>query len=161
MHSPLAGAHFHHAFRALLFLSLLFSTLSCAVSATTYFLETCSMSIFSSIIISLLTSFSWPSVSAQYGRYIADRTGIIATANFPLIWLFGLRNNTLMWLTGWDIGTYNNFHRWVARVATVEAIVHSVVYTILVFECPLPIKFRCLMLTHHSWRMAQLSKVLA
>lgn len=45
-----------------------------------------------------------------------------------------MRNNLLMWLTGWDFGTYNNFHRWVARVATVQAIVHSVAYTVQVFD---------------------------
>ncbi|KAH6880783.1 ferric reductase like transmembrane component-domain-containing protein [Thelonectria olida] len=68
----------------------------------------------------------------QVLRYGSDRTGIISFANFPLIWLFGMRNNVLMWLTGWDFGTYNNFHRWVARIATVQAIIHSVGYSMLV-----------------------------
>ncbi|GKT41536.1 ferric/cupric reductase transmembrane component B [Colletotrichum spaethianum] len=67
-------------------------------------------------------------------RYVADRTGIISFANFPIIWLFGMRNNLLMWVTGWDFGTYNNFHRWVARVATVQAVIHSVGYVVLVFD---------------------------
>ncbi|KAH7020980.1 ferric reductase like transmembrane component-domain-containing protein [Microdochium trichocladiopsis] len=76
----------------------------------------------------------WADTRTQWLRYVADRTGIISFANFPLIWLFGMRNNLLMWLTGWDFGTYNNFHRWVARVSTVQAIVHSVAYTIQVFD---------------------------
>lgn len=38
-----------------------------------------------------------------------------------------------MWLTGWDFGTYNNFHRWVARIATAQAIVHSIGYTVLIY----------------------------
>ncbi|KAM5346155.1 hypothetical protein ACJ41O_009160 [Fusarium nematophilum] len=67
-------------------------------------------------------------------RYASDRTGIISFANFPMIWLFGMRNNVLMWLTGWDFGTYNNFHRWVARIATLQAIIHSVGYTVLIFK---------------------------
>lgn len=67
-------------------------------------------------------------------RYVSDRTGIISFANFPIIWLFGMRNNVAMWLTGWDFGTYNNFHRWTARIATVQAIVHSIGYTILVLK---------------------------
>ncbi|KAG9231306.1 ferric reductase like transmembrane component [Amylocarpus encephaloides] len=75
----------------------------------------------------------WPEVATQLCRYIADRTGVVSTANLALIWAFGIRNNTLMWLTGWDFATYNNFHRWVARVATVEAILHSVAYTIMIF----------------------------
>lgn len=76
----------------------------------------------------------WPTISQQVYRYVSDRTGIVSFANFPLIWLFGMRNNVLLWLTGWDFGTYNNFHRWVARVATIQAIVHSVGYTILVWQ---------------------------
>ncbi|OBR10496.1 Ferric reductase like transmembrane component [Colletotrichum higginsianum IMI 349063] len=76
----------------------------------------------------------WPLVYHQWWRYVADRTGIISFANFPIIWLFGMRNNLLMWLTGWDFGTYNNFHRWVARVATLQAVIHSVGYVVLVFD---------------------------
>ncbi len=76
----------------------------------------------------------WPELSAQYWRYVSDRTGIISMANLPLIWLFGTRNNTLIWLTGWGFGTYNNFHRWVARIATVQAVVHSIGYTEMVWE---------------------------
>jgi hypothetical protein len=44
-----------------------------------------------------------------------------------------MRNNLLLWFTGWDFGTYNNFHRWIARIATLEAVVHSIGYTVLVF----------------------------
>lgn len=75
---------------------------------------------------------SWPRVSDQILRYFADRTGIISTANLPLIWAFGIRNNTLLWLTGWDFATYNNFHRWVARVSTLEAVLHSLAYTVMI-----------------------------
>ncbi len=76
----------------------------------------------------------WPEEHHQLWRYVSDRTGIVSFANFPLIWLFGMRNNLLLWVTGWDFGTYNNFHRWVARVATVQAVVHSIGYTMLVLE---------------------------
>ncbi|KAL4724421.1 hypothetical protein ACLX1H_009035 [Fusarium chlamydosporum] len=75
----------------------------------------------------------FPSTAKQILRYSSDRTGVISFANFPLIWLFGMRNNLLMWLTGWDFGTYNNFHRWVARIATAQAIVHSIGYTVLIY----------------------------
>ncbi|KAK4082417.1 uncharacterized protein Triagg1_2229 [Trichoderma aggressivum f. europaeum] len=69
----------------------------------------------------------------QVLRYVSDRTGIVSFANFPFIWLFGMRNNVAMWLTGWDFGTYNNFHRWCARISTIEAVVHSILYTVLIF----------------------------
>ncbi|KAF2852580.1 ferric-chelate reductase-like protein [Plenodomus tracheiphilus IPT5] len=76
----------------------------------------------------------WPEKSAQLLRFVSDRTGIISLANFPLVWLFGMRNDVLMWLTGWGFGTYNSFHRWVARVATLQAVIHSVGYTLMILE---------------------------
>ncbi|KAF4122223.1 FAD-binding domain [Geosmithia morbida] len=76
----------------------------------------------------------FPTETRQILRYVSDRTGIISFANFPLIWLFGMRNNVVIWITGWDFGTFNKFHRWVARVATVQAVIHSVGYTILIFK---------------------------
>ncbi|KAI9150852.1 ferric-chelate reductase [Paramyrothecium foliicola] len=75
----------------------------------------------------------YPSETKQFLRHVSDRTGIISFANFPLIWLFGMRNNVVIWLTGWSFGTYTNFHRWVARVATLQAIIHSVGYTALIY----------------------------
>ncbi|KAL1887890.1 hypothetical protein Cpir12675_006377 [Ceratocystis pirilliformis] len=75
----------------------------------------------------------FPTRQKQLWRYLSDRSGFVSYANFPLVWVFGLRNNLLLWLTGWDFGTYNNFHRWVARVATAQAVIHSVGYTVLVF----------------------------
>ncbi|PHH51000.1 Ferric reductase transmembrane component 3 [Ceratocystis fimbriata CBS 114723] len=71
----------------------------------------------------------FPTRQKQLWRYLSDRSGFVSYANFPLVWVFGLRNNLLLWLTGWDFGTYNNFHRWVARVATAQAVIHSVGYT--------------------------------
>jgi hypothetical protein len=76
----------------------------------------------------------WPRELIQWCRYVSDRTGIISLCNFPLIWIFGMRNNVLMWATGWGFGTYNSFHRWVARVSTVQAVVHSLGYTVMVSE---------------------------
>ncbi|KAI8942267.1 hypothetical protein NX059_000346 [Plenodomus lindquistii] len=74
----------------------------------------------------------WPEKSAQLLRFVSDRTGIIALANFPLVWLFGMRNDVLIFLTGWGFGTYNAFHRWVARIATLQAVIHSVGYTLMI-----------------------------
>ncbi|KAG5943447.1 hypothetical protein E4U53_007055 [Claviceps sorghi] len=79
-------------------------------------------------------NFYFPSETKQILRYVSDRTGIISFANFPIIWLFGMRNNAAIWLTGWDFGTCNNFHRWIARIATLQAVVHSIGYTVLAFQ---------------------------
>ncbi|KAI4947095.1 hypothetical protein J4E86_008719 [Alternaria arbusti] len=76
----------------------------------------------------------WPKKSVQFLRFVSDRTGIISLANFPLVWLFGMRNDLLIWVTGWGFGTYNAFHRWAARVATVQAVAHSVGYTLMILE---------------------------
>ena len=76
----------------------------------------------------------WPNKPDQMLRYVSDRTGIISLANFPLVWLFGMRNDVLMWLTGWGFGTYNAFHRWAARVATLQAVVHSLGYTLMILN---------------------------
>ncbi|RMZ67861.1 ferric reductase like transmembrane component [Pyrenophora seminiperda CCB06] len=76
----------------------------------------------------------WPEQSLQLTRFVSDRTGIISLANFPLVWLFGMRNDALMWMTGWGFGTYNAFHRWVARVATIQAVVHSLGYTLMILR---------------------------
>ncbi|KFY92796.1 hypothetical protein V498_04766 [Pseudogymnoascus sp. VKM F-4517 (FW-2822)] len=77
---------------------------------------------------SKLTSYSY---SMQLQRYIADRTGIISYANLPVLWMFSGRNNVFLWATGWSFSTFNIFHRHVARIATIQAIVHSVAYSIL------------------------------
>ena len=67
----------------------------------------------------------------QFWRYFADRTGYLAYANLPILWLFAIRNNILIWMTGWDFATFNRFHRWVARIATLEAVLHSIRYTVV------------------------------
>ncbi|UKZ90577.1 uncharacterized protein TrAFT101_005587 [Trichoderma asperellum] len=75
----------------------------------------------------------WSAVAPQIWRYIADRTGILAFANLPLIWMFSGRNNIFIWLTGWQFSTFNLFHRHIARIATVQAIFHSIGYTAFYF----------------------------
>ena len=73
---------------------------------------------------------SYSETKLQLCRYLSDRTGILAIANVPIIWLFATRNDPLLWLTGWSFATYNRFHRWVARVATLQAIAHSIGYSV-------------------------------
>lgn len=42
-----------------------------------------------------------------------------------------MRDNVLKWLTNWNFSTFSNFHRWVARVATLETVVHGAAYTLV------------------------------
>ncbi|QIX02537.1 hypothetical protein AMS68_008054 [Peltaster fructicola] len=71
----------------------------------------------------------WATTGAQLARYIADRTAVLSIANVPLLWLFAARNDPLLWLTGFSYASFNRFHRWVARMAFVFALVHSIVWT--------------------------------
>lgn len=75
----------------------------------------------------------WSGSAAQIWRYIADRTGTMSYGNIPLMWMFSGRNNIFMWMTGWSFGTFNIFHRHIARLATLQAIMHSVGYTAYYF----------------------------
>jgi len=59
---------------------------------------------------------------------------MICYANLPILWMLSGRNNIFQWLTGWNFATFNLFHRHVARITTIEAIVHSVAYTVLVVD---------------------------
>lgn len=79
-------------------------------------------------------NYSWPNPSSQLARYVADRAGVLAFCNLTLLWAFAMRNNVLIWLTGWSFATFNQFHRWVARLATVEAMVHGICYTVFEYN---------------------------
>ena len=68
----------------------------------------------------------------QILRYLADRTGVIAFVHFPALFLFGGRNNLMMWATGWSFDTFNVYHRWIARGMVLHAFLHSVAYSIMV-----------------------------
>ncbi|KAF2668145.1 hypothetical protein BT63DRAFT_414178 [Microthyrium microscopicum] len=56
---------------------------------------------------------------------IYRRTGKMAVANLPWLWIFGARNNIFQWATGWNFSTFNLFHRHIARVVLFEAIAHA------------------------------------
>ena len=75
---------------------------------------------------------SWyPSSSGGDGEivtYVTNRLGVLSFANIPLVFLYAGRNNILLWLTNWSHGTFLLLHRWVAWIATLQAILHSVIY---------------------------------
>lgn len=68
---------------------------------------------------------------SQLARYVADRAGIIGTAQLPLLFLFASRNNILLLATGWSYDTMNVYHRWVARVMYIGVFIHSIAFTYL------------------------------
>ncbi|CAK7201623.1 hypothetical protein SEUCBS139899_004332 [Sporothrix eucalyptigena] len=70
----------------------------------------------------------------EIGAYVLYRTGQIAYLILPLVFLFGTRNNFLLFIPGaasWSHATYLLLHRWVARVFALQAILHSLIGLIL------------------------------
>ncbi|PIA94397.1 Ferric/cupric reductase transmembrane component 2 [Cercospora beticola] len=79
---------------------------------------------------SVFTEHVWyPDKRVQWARYIGDRTGFLSIAQLPMVWVFASRNNPIMWLTGWSFATFTRFHRLVARICVIHAVVHSVAWT--------------------------------
>ncbi|OWB75087.1 hypothetical protein B5S31_g4940 [[Candida] boidinii] len=66
------------------------------------------------------------------GRLLADRTGIISFAHIPLLIAFAGRNNILCWVTGFNYASFIQFHKVLASMMFLDAMIHSVAYTILV-----------------------------
>ncbi|KAF8862252.1 hypothetical protein BDZ45DRAFT_686999 [Acephala macrosclerotiorum] len=56
---------------------------------------------------------------------LRGRSGHLATHNMLPLFLFAARNNPFVALLGISFDTFNLFHRWVGRVAVIEALVHT------------------------------------
>lgn len=67
--------------------------------------------------------------STEMVAYVGNRAGVLSFANMALAILFSGRNNPLLYFSSWDQTTQIIFHRWSARVAIVQAVIHSIVYT--------------------------------
>ncbi|EUC59854.1 ferric-chelate reductase, putative [Rhizoctonia solani AG-3 Rhs1AP] len=62
--------------------------------------------------------------------FVANRAGLISFALIPLTILLSVRNNPILWLTGWSTSTMITLHRWVARMCAFQAVLHSVGWTV-------------------------------
>jgi predicted ferric reductase len=82
-----------------------------------------------SISYPTLTPDTWYiSSKKQQTSLIADRLGVLCYANIALAIMFSGRNTPLLWITGCSRSDIITFHRWVARVAAIEGVVHVVLY---------------------------------
>jgi predicted ferric reductase len=73
------------------------------------------------------SAFMWyPSLYAEIRSKVAARTGVLAMGLAPLVLLFAGRNSFLLWVTNWSHSTYLLLHRWVARLFSIQVILHSV-----------------------------------
>jgi len=60
---------------------------------------------------------------------LRGRSGSLAAFNLVLTVLFALRNNPLIWILEVPYDTFNLFHRWIARLAIFESILHILFWT--------------------------------
>ncbi|CEP24054.1 FRE2 [Cyberlindnera jadinii] len=60
---------------------------------------------------------------------VADRTGLLSFGLVPLLILFAGRNNFLIQLTGLPYTSFIMFHKWVARLMFLHALIHSCCWT--------------------------------
>lgn len=65
---------------------------------------------------------------------ISYRTDMISIALFPLIYLFGSRNNFLLPLTGLSFSSFQFYHKWCAYVAVTLAFIHTIVWSAWAFN---------------------------
>ncbi|CAI7471603.1 CFC_collapsed_G0052750.mRNA.1.CDS.1 [Saccharomyces cerevisiae] len=65
----------------------------------------------------------------QIARYVADRSGVLAFAHFPLIALFAGRNNFLEFISGVKYTSFIMFHKWLGRMMFLDAVIHGAAYT--------------------------------
>ena len=72
----------------------------------------------------------YPGVWQEIMAYVLWRTGMFAYILMPLVFLFGGRNNILLWMTNWSHSTFILLHRWIARVFTLHALLHSILAVI-------------------------------
>ncbi|KAI0108717.1 ferric reductase like transmembrane component-domain-containing protein [Nemania sp. FL0031] len=87
--------------------------------------------IFSSISFgSFQPNIYFPSQQFELCEYVGNRTGTLSLVNMSIAILFAGRNNILIGITGWSQTTFLTLHRWAARVATLQAIAHSIAYTV-------------------------------
>ena len=67
-------------------------------------------------------------------EYVGNRTGTLSLVNMTIAILFAGRNNILIAITGWNQTAFLTLHRWAARVSVLQAVVHSIAYTLAYFE---------------------------
>jgi ferric-chelate reductase len=74
--------------------------------------------------------FGQGSEVVQQIRLLADRSGILSFAHFPLLVLFAGRNNILIGLSELPYASFMMFHKWTARIMVTDALIHTFCYIV-------------------------------
>ncbi|CCF60746.1 hypothetical protein KAFR_0L01370 [Kazachstania africana CBS 2517] len=61
---------------------------------------------------------------------VSYRVDLMSISLFPMIYLFGMRNNFLIPLTGISFRRFIFYHKWCAYVCVVLAFIHSIIWTV-------------------------------
>ncbi|CEH14560.1 Ferric reductase, NADH/NADPH oxidase and related proteins [Ceraceosorus bombacis] len=78
-----------------------------------------------------VNNYYWPGDTfIQSCRYLSDRAGVLSLGQLPLVILLSGRNSPVRALTGQDFTTAMMYHRWVARIVALQAVIHSIGYTV-------------------------------
>jgi predicted ferric reductase len=65
------------------------------------------------------------SVTQSALSQMRNRTGVLATVNMMPLFLLAGRNNPLIWMLGISFDSFNLLHRWLGRIAAVQALIHT------------------------------------
>ncbi|KAF6012706.1 hypothetical protein HII12_002228 [Brettanomyces bruxellensis] len=68
--------------------------------------------------------------SAGISRYYGDRTAILASYQFPLLFIFPGRNNIFQLFTRWKYSRFVTLHKWIARIVLLEMLVHAISFSV-------------------------------
>ncbi|KAI9796775.1 MAG: hypothetical protein M1835_003131, partial [Candelina submexicana] len=76
-------------------------------------------------------SISWKERQAVFLPQLRNRTGILSVVNMIPLFIMGGRNNPLIVILHISYDTFNLLHRWLGRVAVLQAVCHTLAWAIL------------------------------
>jgi hypothetical protein len=85
-------------------------------------------------ILAFQGNLTYTSIPQQVWTNVSNRVAHLALGNLAVIWMFSGRNNIFQWTTGWSFATFNIFHRHIARIVAIQAIIHGIGHTVLAVE---------------------------
>ena len=70
-------------------------------------------------------TIDWHTDGGAFYSQARNRTGVLSTINMIPLFLLAGRNNPLIWLLDISFDTMNLLHRWIGRIAVLEAVAHA------------------------------------
>lgn len=70
-------------------------------------------------------TIDWNKDGGAFYSQARNRTGVLSTLNMIPLFLLAGRNNPLLWMLDISFDTMNLLHRWIGRIAVLEAVAHA------------------------------------